>query len=242
MRSDRRAAERSALPSAEPPTKALTLRLVTGLRSEEEVHELFRDDLQPWLDHLPLDATIVEIDDADPTEVRERLGAQARDGVWARGPARLASAILCETSDDGLPPPFAEALITFKVAAANLNAAWPEDGPVGNYPAYLPSFDELVADLAAIAEPSGTPVAGEAETANRALVVGCPTCFAGAASGRVEPRCPDCGSPEVERRGQRGSGEEMTCGNCGARFGRGSTLIRLADLEAAFEPGAPGGR
>jgi hypothetical protein len=131
-------------------TKALTLRLVTGLRAEEEVHELFRHGLQPWLDQFPLDVTIVDIDDADPTEARERLGCQAEIHPPAGDPSRVASAVLCETSDDGAPLPFAEALVAFKVAAANLNAAWPEGGRVVNYPSYLPSFDDFVPDLARV--------------------------------------------------------------------------------------------
>lgn len=150
MSKDPNGVERRVSSSPEPPTKALTLRLVTGLRSEEEVHELFRFRLQPWLDQLPLDTTIVDIDDTDAEEQIERLAADPDHLGSSASPARVASRILCETSDDGDPLPFVEALISFKVAAANLNAAWPDGRRVGHYPDYLPTFDEFVADFSAV--------------------------------------------------------------------------------------------
>jgi hypothetical protein len=56
------------------PVKALTLRIVSGLGSDEEVLELFARDLRPWLDQLPVDVTIVAIEDATEDERAERLG------------------------------------------------------------------------------------------------------------------------------------------------------------------------
>lgn len=58
----------------ERPVRALTLRLVTGLGSDEEVLELFARDLQPWFDQLPVDVTIAGIEDATEGERLERLG------------------------------------------------------------------------------------------------------------------------------------------------------------------------
>lgn len=60
--------------AAQRPVKAISLRIVTGLGSDEEVLELFARDLQPWLDQLPVEVTIVEIEDATEDERRERLG------------------------------------------------------------------------------------------------------------------------------------------------------------------------
>jgi hypothetical protein len=58
---------------------------VSGLDSDEEVLELFARDLQPWFDQLPVDVTIVEIEDATEDERAERLGSEERG---RRSPAR----------------------------------------------------------------------------------------------------------------------------------------------------------
>lgn len=42
-----------------------------------------------------------------------------------------------------------EALAQFKAATLNLSRFWPAGG-LANYPAYLPSFDELAADVQAM--------------------------------------------------------------------------------------------
>jgi uncharacterized C2H2 Zn-finger protein len=51
---------------------------------------------------------------------------------------------------------------------------------------------------------------------------------------RMELRCPDCVSPEVDA-GPEDSAEELHCGNCGAVFERDSALVTVAEAEAHAE-------
>lgn len=54
----------------------------------------------------------------------------------------------------------------------------------------------------------------------------------------VELRCPDCCSPEVEWIEGLEPGQEMACGNCSARFARGSALLTVDECEGLL-PGSP---
>ncbi len=51
----------------------------------------------------------------------------------------------------------------------------------------------------------------------------------------MEPRCPECCSPEVAPDPQ-GSAEARRCGNCGARFSRGAAFVTVAEAEALSSP------
>lgn len=48
----------------------------------------------------------------------------------------------------------------------------------------------------------------------------------------VELRCPDCSSPDVEWMEGPEPGEQMACGNCSARFARGSALLTVDECES----------